>query len=63
MVKQKIKNDIKMKRIKDRLKGMGLTLSTVKTYTCHLNLFFKYLRKIDNIAAIEKYNTISCVIP
>ncbi len=38
-----------MQPIKDRLKGMGLTDSTIKTYSCHLKNFFNHIGKTTNI--------------
>lgn len=37
-----------MQQIKDRLKGLGMTNATIKTYCCHLNMFFKHTKKVLN---------------
>jgi len=42
-----------MQEIKDRLKGLGLANSTIKTYSNILQNFFKHIGKTTNITEQE----------
>jgi len=42
-----------MELIKNKLKGMGLADSTIKTYSSILNLFFEHVKKVNNFTEQE----------
>lgn len=42
-----------MQQVKDRLKGMGLANSTIKTYSYILNKFFEHTKKVSNFTEQE----------
>ena len=42
-----------MQQIKDKLKGLGLTNSTIKTYSSILERFFDHFKKVNNFSMEE----------
>ena len=46
-------NKNKMEHIKNRLKGLGLTDSTIRTYTSILRVFFNHTRKVKDFSEQE----------
>lgn len=51
-----------MQQIKDKLKGMGMADSTIKTYTSILNHFFNHIKKATGITEQEIINYLDYLI-
>lgn len=51
-----------MQQIKNKLKGMGLADSTIKTYSCHLKQFFNHISKAINITEKDINNYLDYLI-
>jgi len=51
-----------MEQIKNRLKGMGMTESTITTYSSILNAFFQHIKKVTNITIEEVNNYLDYLI-